>query len=139
MNRIMLNNRILKFFEVAKAVSRTSEYPRVKIGCCIVKKNKILAVGVNLLKSHPIQKAFNEFRGLDTNKIHNNIHAELDAVLKVRHKEDLEGADIYLYREDSRGIRRICKPCPACMSMLKLYKIKTIYYTDGDDYHIGYL
>ena len=135
----MLNNRILKFFEVAKAVSKTSEYPRVKIGCCIVKKNKILAVGVNLLKSHPIQKVFNEFRGLDTNKIHNNIHAELDAILKVRHREDLEGADIYIYREDVEGKKRICKPCSACKNLLKLYKLRTVYYTADDSYCIEYL
>lgn len=123
-----------KFFEVAKAVSKTSEYPRIKIGCCIVKRNRILAVGVNLLKSHPMQKRFNKYREIDTNRIRNNIHAELDAILKVANKEDLIGADVYLYREDKFGIRKMSKPCPACTQMLKMYGIKNIYYADYDRY-----
>ena len=123
-----------KWFNVARAVSKTSEYPRIKIGCCIVKRNKILAVGVNLLKSHPMQKRFNKYRGIDTDRIHNNIHAELDAILKVANKEELSGADIYLYREDVFGIIKISKPCPACKHILKLYGIKNIYYTDNDMY-----
>ena len=129
-----MTTKELKFFDVAKSVAKTSEYPRIKIGCCIVKRNKILAVGVNLLKSHPVQKRFNKYRGIDTNRIHNNIHAELDAVIKVANKEDLCGSDIYLYREDMFGVKKISKPCPACTRILKLYGIKNIYYTDINKY-----
>jgi len=125
---------IKKWFNVAKAVSKTSIYPRIKIGCCIVKKNKILSVGVNLLKSHPSQKKFNSFRGIDINKIHNNIHAEFDAVLKVSNKDSLFGADIYIYRESKDGRIRICRPCRACMMMLKFYGLKNVYYTTEDGY-----
>ena len=119
-----MTKKEIKFFEVAKAVAKTSEYPRIKIGCCIVKKNRILAVGVNLVKSHPMQKIFNKYRDIDPNRIYNNIHAELDAMLKVANKKDLEGADIYLYREDVFGQRKMSKPCPACSQILKMYKIK---------------
>ena len=123
-----------KFFNVAKAVSKTSDYPRIKIGCCIVKKNKILSVGANLLKSHPTQKSFNKYRDIDTDKMHNNIHAEFDAILKVANKNNLNGADIYLYRENYNGELRMCRPCKACMMMLKVYSIKNIYYTTADGY-----
>ena len=57
-----MNHKNEKLFNVAKAVSKTSEYPRIKIGCCIVKKNRILAIGTNLLKSHPTQKRYNKYR-----------------------------------------------------------------------------
>lgn len=123
-----------KFFNVAKAVAKTSHYPRIKIGCCIVKKNKILAVGVNQLKSHPIQKKYNKFRPLNNNNINNNIHAEIDAIRKCN-KDDLIGASIYVYREDGTGLLRMCKPCEACSELLKQCGLKTIYYTDVDGYY----
>ena len=123
-----------KFFNVAKAVAKTSQYPRIKIGCCIVKKNKILAVGVNQLKSHPMQKRYNKFRPLNNDNINNNIHAELDAVIKCN-KDDLIGASIYVYRESSDTQLRMCKPCEACTELIKRCGIKTIYYTDVDGYY----
>lgn len=124
-----------RLFEVAKAVSRTSQYPRVKIGCCIVKKGIILAVGTNLVKSHPLQKHYNRLRGLDTDHIHNNIHAELDAIRKCKSK-DLAGADVYVYREDNEGNLRMCKPCPACMELIKNSGVKRVHYTDVDGYYM---
>lgn len=130
-----MTKRELKFFEIAKAISRTSEYPKIKIGCCIVKKNKILAVGVNSSKSHPTQKKYNKYRGLLPNYIHNNTHAELDAILKVANKECLKGASIYIYREGGMGHLRMCKPCAACTHILDDYGIKLIYYTDVDGFY----
>lgn len=122
-------------FNVAKAIAKTSEYPRVKIGCCIVKKNRVLAVGINMVKSHPLQKQYNAYRPLDENHIHNNIHAELDAIRKCQAK-DLIGADIYVYREDSSGKLRMCKPCEACTELIKKCGIKRIYYTDVDGFYM---
>lgn len=129
-----MNKKEIRFFNVAKVISRTSEYPRIKIGCCVVKKNRILAVGINLLKSHPMQKYYNRQRCMDINKIYNHIHAELDAVLKVYDKVELKNADIYIYREDHIGIKRMCRPCPACMYMLKKYRLRYIYYTNDNNY-----
>ena len=125
----------IRYFEVAKAVAKTSEYPRIKIGCCIVKKNKILAVGTNMVKSHPMQKRYNRFRSIASNCLHHNIHAELDAILKVTNKESLVGASIYLYRENRFGNLRICRPCAACMELIRDRGIKHIYFTDIDGYH----
>jgi deoxycytidylate deaminase len=122
-----------KIFDVARAVSRTSRYPRIKIGCCIVKKNRVLSVGVNLLKSHPLQKKYNHYRPIDENHIRNNIHAELDAIRKCS-KQDLTGASIYIYREDSIGRLRICRPCEACMRLIRESGISVVYYTTEDGF-----
>ena len=127
---MQITQKDIKYFNVAKTVARTSEYPRIKIGSCIVKKNKILGVGINMVKSHPTQKIYNKNRGIDINRIYNNIHAELDAILKVANKKDLEGASIYLYRENSTGEIRMCRPCSACMALLQKYHLRYIYYTN---------
>ncbi|MBP3886713.1 MAG: hypothetical protein J6F30_03505 [Cellulosilyticum sp.] len=120
-----------KYFNVARTVSKTSQYPRIKIGCCIVKKNVVLAVGVNKYKSHPLQKKYNKFRSMDESHIHNNIHAELDAIIKCN-RQDLIGASIYVYREDSFGNLRMCRPCEACRKLIRDSGIKEVYYTTGE-------
>ncbi len=88
-----------------------------------------------MCKSHPIQKRYNKYRPLDENHIRNNIHAETDAIRKCSSK-DLIGADIYVYREDSDGNLRICKPCEACFELIKRCGIKRIFYTDTDGYYM---
>lgn len=115
------------FFKKAKEEMKKSTFYRIKIGCVIVKGSKILSRGVNIEKSHPKQKYLNKkYRGFNT---HNSfIHAELNAILNTN--ANLEGATIYLYREDNNGIMCCCKPCPACEFVLKQVGINTVYYTD---------
>ena len=49
------------FFEAAEAVSRTSEFPRVHIGCVVTNGNhRIISSGCNSTKSHPLQKKYNK-------------------------------------------------------------------------------
>ena len=94
-----------------------------------------MSVGVNKCKSHPMQKMYNKYRDIDINHICNNVHAEMDAILKVSNKQNLIGADIYIYRSDTRGNLRICRPCAACMAIIRECGIKNIYYTDVDGMH----
>ena len=47
---------------------------------------------------------------------------------------DLTDAKIYVYRENKNGELRMCRPCPACMEIIKERGIRDIYYTTGDGY-----
>lgn len=115
------------FFGKAREEMLKSTFYRIKIGCIIAKGSKILGRGVNIEKSHPKQKYLNEkYRGFNT---HNSyIHAELNAVLTTN--ANLDGATIYIYREDNNGVMCCCKPCPACEFVLRQVGITTVYYTD---------
>lgn len=115
-----------KFFKVAAAVAGTSTYPRVHIGAAIVKKNTVVAVGVNTEKSHPIQKKYNRQRHFRV-EIHHNLHAEMAALLRT--DEDLRGATVYVYREDKDGKLANCKPCPACQAALYKRGVREVRYT----------
>ena len=121
-----------KYFDLARAAALTSPYPKIKIGCCIIKKNRILSVGTNLVKSHPMQKELNRYREIDVNRIHNNIHAEVETIIKC--SQDLTNAVLYTYREDTHGHIRKSRPCPACMELLRRHGIKEIHYTTDDGY-----
>lgn len=116
-----------KFFKKAKEEALKSTFFRIKIGCVIVKGSKILGRGVNIEKSHPKQKYLNKkYRGFNTK--HSFVHAELNAILSTN--ANLEGATIYIYREDNNGNLCCCKPCPACEFVLRQVGITTVYYTD---------
>lgn len=131
------------FFDLAEKVSKMSDYKRkAKIGAVITNKSEIISVGVNKLKSHPLQKRLNKlyfssrFGGLyDGDKIIHrfNIHAELNAILNAGDK-NLSGCSIYIFRKDGNGKLGMSRPCKACMALIKKCGIKKVYYTTRDGY-----
>lgn len=48
-----LSRREQKFFNVAKAVARTSNYHGTHVGCCVVNKGVVVSVGCNSEKNAP--------------------------------------------------------------------------------------
>lgn len=112
----------LKYFELAKRLSEKSDHHTHHIGCVIVKKNVILGLGFNQMKSHP--KSPHDWK---------MIHAELHAVLGLLPYE-LKGAEMYVYREHKNGTLAIAKPCSSCQKLIRTCGIKTVYYTDEGGY-----
>lgn len=122
------------FFEAAEAMSKTSEFPRVHIGCVVTNGNhRIISSGVNSTKTHPIQKKYNKER-FDEDTTH-SLHAELDALLPLL-KEDIDFSkvEVYTYRELYDGTMAMSRPCPSCMKLIKDLGIRNIYYTTQDGY-----
>jgi dCMP deaminase len=112
-----------KFFELAKKLARTSEYPDHKLGAVIVKGNTILGVGVNKLKTHPKAKNYAK-----------RIHAELAAILNAR--TDVTDCDLYVFRYTQSGLQGISKPCDGCMCAILEAGIKRVYYSTADGYGV---
>lgn len=82
----MISNKFSKkhrrFFEIAKQISKMSNFPKVKIGCILVlNKKHIIATGCNKTKTHPHQYKLNKQYKSNTYKSNNSfIHAEIDAI-----------------------------------------------------------
>lgn len=112
----------LKFFDLARKLSKKSNHHQHKLGCVIVKRNRIIGLGFNQIKTHT--KSNNEFKML---------HAEISALLGISY-EDLDGCDVYIYREHKNSIRAMAKPCSACEQALKMAGIKRVFFTIEDDY-----
>ena len=122
------------FFEAAAAVSRTSEFPRVHIGCVVTNGNhRIISSGCNSTKSHPLQKKYNKERFEEDTQ--HSLHAEVDALLPLL-KEDIDFSkvELYTYRELADGTMAMSRPCPSCMKLIKDLGIRNIYYTTQDGY-----
>ena len=113
-----------KFFELAKKLSNKANHPQYKLGCVIVRGNEIVSIGFNELKTHP--KSVTPYKQL---------HAEINAILSVDRKE-LNGCEVYMYREHQDGSLALSKPCQYCHAILESVGIEKIYYTDDTGYKV---
>lgn len=140
----LITRRDMKYFNIAKEVSKTSKVKRIHIGAVLVISSDNIYVSTNIKKSHPLQKKLNKLRFTDTKSetCKNSLHAEMNTLLKVRYLDyDLSRAKLYVYREDSKGNLAMCRPCNACMAQIRAVGIKQIYYTTPDGFceeHIDY-
>ena len=50
------------YFNIAKEMSKLSDFPRVQIGACAVYKHKVISTGCNSQRTSPLQKKYNKYR-----------------------------------------------------------------------------
>lgn len=131
---MMFTKQQFKFFDKAAAVAANSDFDRYHLGCIAVLKNKVIASASNKLKTHPLQKEYDDkyrqFNCLSNPKNMYSLHAEI-ACLKQLRGQDINYKDLELYivrlRKDTKyGMAR---PCSACMNLIKSMGIKKIFYT----------
>jgi len=87
------------------AHAKCLEIPRHKKHCSIIlHKNKILSVGINRFKTHPLAVKHGYLFG--------EVHSELDAFLKCDRRDGLE---LWNFRFNRQGQMRISRPCLKCL------------------------
>ena len=127
------------FFDAAKAVSKTSDFPRIHIGCVATYGNhRIISSGCNSTKTHPVQKRLNKERfNADTP---HSLHAEVATLLPLL-KDDIDFSkiEIYTHRTLANGHLSLARPCPSCMKLIKDLGIRKIWYTTADGYACEHL
>lgn len=107
----------MKFFDLARRVSKNSNHHQHKIGVAIVNKNSVISLGFNKLQTHPRSK-----------HPYKSLHAEVHSLIGLAYNE-LKGCHAYVYRERKDGTPALSKPCPSCHMALKEAGIKKIYYS----------
>jgi deoxycytidylate deaminase len=109
----------IKFFDLAKKVSKLSDHKHHKIGSVIVRGSKIISVGTNKIKTHP-----------KSTHPHRSLHSEMAAILLA--KQDLKECALYVFREIKNGTLALSRPCEYCWQMITESGIKKVHYTiDG--------
>lgn len=119
-----------RFCDLAVSLAKTSKH-QIRVGAVLLSGREIISVGVNSIsKSHPMQKYYNDlYRGF-TVPIHNNIHAELDAILKYRRMRiELPKLKIVIARLNKSGELLAGRPCPACYAAIIDNNIDSIIYS----------
>lgn len=125
----------LKRLKEALSLARGhSGYANARVAAIIEKRNTVIAYGLNSGKSHPLQAKFKD----NPHRIF--LHAEMDAIknaVRQCNKESLEGATIYVARVLKDGIPALAKPCNGCMTALRFFGIKNVYWSTGDERFYG--
>jgi deoxycytidylate deaminase len=110
-----------KFFTLARKLAQSSDYEQHPMGAVIARGNKLISVGFNRKRTHPMSKT--RFA---------NTHAELAAIINAR--GDLRGAEIYIYRETRNGELAMARPCEHCQQLIRDFGIRTSYYSTEKGY-----
>lgn len=113
------------FQELLKHIHGADTVGNSRHCAAIVHNGSILSIGVNKKKTHPIQKLFADKPEKDF------IHAEIDAIVKVKNKDILKECSIHVLRLTKGNRIGNSKPCLGCMNALNHYGIKKIYWTDN--------
>jgi tRNA(Arg) A34 adenosine deaminase TadA len=103
-----------------------SSFDKHKHAAAIYVGNKLVSVGVNQLKSHPLQKKF----GMNSESIY--LHAEVDAIknaLKRISPLDMRNATLYIAKSKN-GVPRLSKPCVGCQRAIIHFGIPNVYWTE---------
>jgi len=105
-------------YKIAEALEPSGNQ---RMAACIVKKKRLVSIGFNKNKTHPLMAKFCKHK----KAIY--LHAEIDAIINA--KEDIRGATMYVLRVRRAGERGLAKPCPGCAKAIKFFGIKKVYHT----------
>jgi deoxycytidylate deaminase len=105
---------------LAKKASFEGQHHQYLVGACIVRSGHVLSIGYNKNKTHPMMGKFR------------HLHAEVDALLKVKDRDTLRGSDIYVTRQNKNGRVGLAKPCSTCMGHLRSFGVRNVYYTGSN-------
>jgi len=110
--------------------SKELQYKHVAV---IVKAGRVLAIGRNRDKTHPNSVMIGE----DGEPYTLSVHAEMDAISRVKNKDQLKGATIYVARKGRTGYPGMSCPCEMCQTLIHRYGLKRAVFTT--DYGSGTL
>lgn len=134
----LMNKKAFKFFRLAKNAAKFSDFPKIKIGCVAIYKNKVISIGYNSIKTHPLQKKYNKYRKFSDggNVINHTLHAEVHCLNQIMDSEiNMGKVSLFIFRISSNICSvGMCRPCQACMRLIKNMGIKNIYYTTDSTY-----
>jgi deoxycytidylate deaminase len=116
-------------YNTAFKLAETSTYGRFRLGAIIAKKNKIVSMGTNQKKSHPLQAKYATRPHLEA-----WLHAEIHS-LSLARVEDLLDADIYVSRILKNGTLGNSRPCSGCLKAIKDYGLRGMYFYEDDAVH----
>ncbi len=130
----MLSKKDKSYFRAAKAVSELSDFKRIKMGCALVYKHRIISSACNSQCTHPIQQRLNKERFEEETPA--KLHSEVNCLLPLLKNKDIKWRDceLYVYREYKRGGLAMSRPCASCQKLIKELGIRTVHYTTDGGY-----
>lgn len=98
----------------------------------ILDRNRIISIGMNSLKTHPLNLKYN-YVNKNKESISNIVgtHSELNAVIKLG-IEDCSKLTLVNTRINRNNMLDFSAPCSGCSDMIKQLNFKNVYYSNID-------
>ena len=103
----------------------TPAVAKAKVAALVAFRNRVITVGHNQAKTHPIAKRFGR------NPAACFLHAEVDALYKASRLIDTTNCELYVARTWKNGSPAMAKPCSGCMKAIDFFGVSMVYYTNG--------
>jgi len=110
---------------ISEAIQISTGIRGSKHAAALVYRGRVVAIGHNKLKSHPIMKDYHRVGQVF-------LHAEADVIQKtVREKRyNLQDLSLWVLRVTAKGLRLAdSKPCSGCSRLIDHYGIEEVYWT----------
>ena len=125
----MLNKSDYRYFTKAKMVACVSDYGKTHVGCVAVYQRRVIGLGCNCNKTHPIQKFYNRYR-IQEDFMLPKLHAEINCLNQLKNQNiNFSKLKLYIYRTRKDQKHGMARPCPSCMAAIRDLGIKNIYYS----------
>lgn len=117
-------------------VAAANPHPAEKLAAAIVYRNRIISIGMNSMKSHPMAAKYGK------NKEAIFLHAEVSAIknaLREVDVDDLARCDIYIARIkkprpfSNKYVWGLARPCNGCQRAIAEFGIKRVIYTTNEN------
>ena len=102
-----------------------SDHIQHRHAAVIVKAGRVLSIGRNRNKTHPDSVGVDD----DGEVFTKTIHAEMDAILRVKNKSHLKGATIYVARKGRNEKAGMSCPCKMCQKLISKHGLKKAVFT----------
>lgn len=113
--------RYVKFLPLAIKLANKSSH-HYKHSAILIKRNRVLDVGINQEKTHPRAKSYyNNFR----------LHAEQHCLMGNK-LEEVKNSDMLTVRIDWNGQLKCGRPCHVCFPLIAEYGIRRIIYSTNE-------
>lgn len=129
------DRKIMKFLRRC-AVDNEGVRRRFKLAAAIAHKKTIISIGLNEMRTHPLQGKFK--KNNDSLFLHAEIAAIANALNHIS-KEDLRNSTLYVYRVKRKSslnhrdwIDGIAQPCEGCRSAISAFGIKRVIYSTDE-------
>lgn len=123
----MVRPRVETLLEEAIKVAQANPITDLpKMAALIYDRKKLISVGMNSRKSHPLAKQFQKHpEAICT-------HAEIAAIVNaMRQGISVEGMSMYIARIGRLGYPLLAKPCIGCSRALISFGLKNVYWTEN--------
>lgn len=114
-----------KFLTLAWKFARQHEFsPSMTYAHCalVVKGSKVLGVGYNRLGWSSKQKG--KYPARKQNSSTCSVHAEVDSLLKVSNRDEIQGSTVYVIRINRKSELAMSQPCEMCQVILREHGVK---------------